>query len=135
MTILFPGKGEQTALDYITGRTASTIPLTMKLFCNNITPAYTDTAATYTEASGGGYAAIALTGSSWSAASGSGPASTSYAQQTYTFTGVLTTNTTVYGYFDVLTTGGTIMLAEAFTAFTPAASGDSIKITPTISGT
>lgn len=135
MTMLFPGKGEQTVLDYATGRTASTIPLTMRLFCNNITPAYTDTAGTYTEAAGGGYAAIALTGASWSAAAGSGPASTAYAQQTYTFTGPLTTNTTAYGYFYTLTTGGTIMAAEVFTPFTPAASGDNIKITPTITGT
>lgn len=135
MTILFPGKGEQTALDYITGRTASTVPLTYKLFCNNITPAYTDTAGTYTEAAGGGYAAIALTGASWSAAAGSGPATTSYAQQTWTFTGPLTTNPNVYGYFAVLTTGGTIMLAEAFAVFTPTANGDNIKLTPTIAGT
>ena len=39
--------------------------LTLKLFCNNITPGDTDTTATYTEASGGGYAAVSLTNGSW----------------------------------------------------------------------
>lgn len=136
MAGLFPGAGEQTILGYATGRTGTTSALTLRLYCNNITPSYTDTAGTYTEAAGGGYAAIALTGASWSAPSGSGPASTAYAQQTFTFTGALTTNATIYGMFYTLTTGGTIMAAELFgSTFVPATSGDTLKITPTLTGT
>ncbi len=105
---------------------------TLNLYVNNITPAETDTAATYTAATGGGYASIALTGSSWTYTSGT-PSYGSYAQQTWTFTGALTTNPTIYGYYVTQTTSGAIMWAERFgTSFTPANNGDQLLLTPII---
>jgi len=104
--------------------------LTLKLFCNDVTPDDTDTASTYTEASGGGYAAITLTSGSWTVTVADDPSDAVYAQQTFTFTGALTTNLTVYGYF-VVDADGVLIWAEAFSSsFTPANNGDTIKITP-----
>lgn len=133
MTLAFGSFGEQQALGYITNKVTSTENLVYRLFATNVTPSHTDTYSTYTEASGGGYSTpSALTGSSWSI-SGSNPATASYAQQTYTFTGALTTNTTIYGYFVTGATNTTSeYFAEAFTSFTPASNGDNIKLTPQI---
>lgn len=105
--------------------------LTLKLYCSNTTPADTDTAGTYTEASGGGYAAITLTNGSWTVTVGNDPSDATYAQQTFTFTGALDSAVPiVYGYF-VVDADGTLIWAERFSAsFTPANNGDQIKVTP-----
>lgn len=104
--------------------------LTLKLFATNVTPADTDTAATYTEANGGGYAAKTLTNGSWTVTTGNDPSDAVYAEQTFTFTGPLTTNTTVYGYY-VVDADNTLVWAEKFaTSFTPANNGDQLKLTP-----
>ena len=62
--------------------------------------------------------------------SGGNPSTASYAQQTWTFTGAL--GATVYGYYVTRASSGDLVLAETFTSFTPAANGDNIKLTPTI---
>lgn len=130
MTILVPNTGEIIALSLLVNKT-SPENLVYRLFATNVTPAETDTAASYTEASGGGYAAITMTGASWTVTGGA-PSTAAYAQQTYTFTGPLTTNATIYGYYVTQATSGTLVLAETFTNFTPAANGDNIKLTPQI---
>lgn len=130
MALLVPNTGEVIALSLLVNKTAPE-NLVYKLFATNVTPAETDTAASYTEASGGGYAAITMTGASWTVTGGA-PSTAAYAQQTYTFTGALTTNATIYGYFVVQASSGTLVLAETFTSFTPAANGDNIKLTPQI---
>ena len=104
--------------------------LTMKLYCTNVTPADTNTAGSYTECAGGGYAAKTLTNGSWVVTTGNDPSDAVYAEQTYTFTGALTTNTTIYGYF-VVDADGTLVWAELLgSTFTPANNGDNVKITP-----
>lgn len=130
MALLVPNTGEVIALSLLVNKT-SPENLVYRLFTNNVTPAETDTAASYTEATGGGYAAITMTGASWTVTGGA-PSVASYSQQTYTFTGVLTTNPDIRGYFVTQATSGTLVLAETFTVFTPAASGDNIKLTPQI---
>ena len=105
--------------------------LIYRLFATNITPAETDTAGTYTEATGGGYASKTLTGASWTITNGA-PTDASYAQQTWTFTGALTTNPTIYGYYVTRVTDADLVLAETFTSFTPASNGDQILLTPHI---
>lgn len=132
MTIVVPNNGEGDALEYFTNRAAPQ-NLIMRLYTNNITPAETDVAATYTEASGFGYGAITLTGASWGAPSEGAPSSIAYAQQTFTFTGALGN---VYGYYMTRATSGRIALAERFTGapFNIANNGDQIKITPQITG-
>lgn len=130
MALVVPNGGEVIALSYLVGKTASTEGLTLRLFTNNATPGETDTAATYTEATGNGYAAIGLTGSSWSVSAGA-PSTASYAQQTFTFSGALGN---VYGYYMTRTTTGDLVYAERFSdgPYAIANNGDQIKITPAI---
>lgn len=101
--------------------------LTLRLFATNVTPA--QTGVTYIEAAGGGYAAITLTNGSWTVSAANDPSDAVYAVQTFTFTGPLTTNRTVYGYY-ITDADDTVIYAEAFTPFEPVTSGDNIKITP-----
>lgn len=119
-------------LDAVTGKTTETA-LTLRLFSNNITPSNTDTEASYTEVAGGGYAAIALTAASWVAATVASPSSTSYAQQTFTFTGATTAPGTIYGYY-LTNAGGKLVYSQTLTAgvFTPAVNGDNVKVTPVL---
>ena len=131
MTILVPNTGEVIALSYLTNKVATPENLVYKLFATNVTPAETDTAVSYTEAAGGGYAAKTLTGANWTVTGGA-PSSAAYAAQTYTFTGALTTNATIYGYFVIRATTLDLVLAETFSSFTPANNGDNIVLTPQI---
>jgi len=104
--------------------------LTLKLFVLDVTPADTDTAGTYTEAVGGGYAAKTLTNGSWTVTVGNDPSDAVYAEQTWTFTGPLTTNPTIYGYY-VVDADGVLVWAEKLAAsFTPVNNGDQLKVTP-----
>jgi len=45
---------------------------------------------------------------------------------------VLTTNTTIFGYFVIRTTDVDLVLAETFTSFVPTNNGDQILLTPQI---
>ena len=130
MTLLVPNNGEGDALEYFVNRAAPQ-NLVLRLFTNNITPAETDVASSYTEASGSGYAAATLTGASWGAPSEGAPSSIAYPQQTFTFTGALGN---VYGYYMTRATSGRIALAERFSdgPYNIANNGDQIKITPQI---
>ncbi len=108
--------------------------LVLHLYCTNVTPADTLTPASFTECAGGGYAAKILTNGSWTCSTGT-PSSCSYAAQTFTFTGALTTNTTIYGYYvtDQAATPN-LITSELFGAtFTPANNGDNEVVTPKIS--
>lgn len=131
MTLLVPNVGENIALSYLTGKTTTVRDLVYRLFATNVTPAETDVAGTYTEAAGGGYASKTLTGASWVITNGA-PTSADYAQQTWTFTGALSTNPTVFGYYVTRVTDADLVLAETFTSFTPANNGDQILLTPKI---
>ena len=104
--------------------------LTLKLFATDVTPADTDTAATYTEATGGGYAAKTLTMGSWTVSIASNIAQSAYAEQTWTFTGALTTNPTIYGYY-IVDADNVIICSEKLGAtFTPTQNGDILRVTP-----
>jgi hypothetical protein len=104
--------------------------LTLKLFATNVAPADTSASASFTEAAGGGYASITLSSGSWTVAAANDPSDAVYAEQTFTFTGALTTNGTIYGYY-VVNAENTLIWAEALSAtFTPANNGDTLKITP-----
>ena len=89
MTILFCNNGEAQSLRYVVNKDGLTENLIYRLFTNNITPAETDVAGSYTEAGGGGYASIEMLGASWTITPGA-PSSAAYAQQQWGFTGPLT---------------------------------------------
>lgn len=132
MPLKVPLVGEQLALKAFLNTTAGQ-DQKLDLFATNITPAETDVAATYTAAVGGGYVQKTMAGISW-AYTGTSPCEASYAQQTWTFTGPLTTNGTIFGYFVTQTTSGILMYSEATTNFTPANNGDQYLLTPKITG-
>ena len=129
MALVVPNQGEQIALEALVGKTAGQ-NLVLGLYTNNVTPGETDTEATYTEATGNGYAAITLTASSWTVTPGA-PSEAAYPEQTFTFTGALGN---VYGYTLKQVTSGKLVWAERFTGapFNIANNGDQIKVTPKI---
>jgi len=129
MALLVPDTGENLVLEMIVNKTAAQ-NWVLRLFSSNTTPAEGDTAGTYTEATFSGYSAATLTGGSWGAASGG---SISYAQQTFTHNGGVTSNN-IYGYYITQTTSGVLVLAErdGSAPFALSNNGDNVKITPTI---
>lgn len=106
--------------------------LTLKLFCNDYTPVDTSVAGSFTEATGGGYASKTLTNGSWTESQVSNIEQAAYAEQTYTFTGALTTNPNIYGYYVVDADGVLVYAEKAAAAFTPANNGDTYKVTPVV---
>ena len=128
MALQFADTGAAAVLTSYFGATT----LTIELFATNVTPSDTSTKASFTAAAGGGYATKTLTGGSWTIGDdGGGIQQAAYAQQTWTFTGALTTNATIYGYY--VYNGTTLIFAEALsTPFTPANNGDQLSITPIV---
>jgi hypothetical protein len=109
--------------------------LKLRLFVNNYTPVQGSALGNFTEAVGGGYAAISLVNGSWTVTPANDPSDAVYAEQTFTFTGALTTNLTVYGWYleDNDGTTGVVIAADVLPApQTPASNGDTIKITPRV---
>jgi len=130
MTLRIPDVGETRLLGNMVGKNTPENQL-LKLFSNNITPADADVAGTYTEITGGGYAAKTLTATSWNAPTSGAPSFIDYAQQTWTFTASVGN---VYGYYVVGETSGTLLWSERFSdgPYNVAASGDIIRVTPKI---
>jgi hypothetical protein len=132
--LLVPDVGEVQLLKFALGVDASE-DQKLCLFASNTTPAEGDTAGTYTLATGGGYGDKTLTKTSWSVSTTSGTTTASYVEQTFTFTGALTTNADIYGYLVKSAVGGILLWAErAGSIFTPANTGDTYKVTPQITG-
>jgi len=131
MALNVPHTGENIALEALVNKTAPQ-NLVLKLYSNNITPADTDTAGTYTEATFTGYSAATLTGASWGSASGG--TITYGSQQTFTRSSTGTTEN-IYGYYVVQSSSGTLVYSErdGSAPFAVTNNGDAIKITPTIS--
>lgn len=129
MALNVPNTGENIALGVLVNKTAAQ-DLVLRLYQNNIVPADTDTAATYTEATFSGYAPITLSGATWGTPTNG---SIAYPQQTFTHDGGGTSNN-IYGYYVTQVTSGTLVYSERdpAAAFLIANLGDNIKITPTI---
>jgi hypothetical protein len=132
MALLVQNDGEVIALEALVNKTAPQ-NLILKLFQNNVTPAETDIASGYTEATFTGYGPITLTGASWGAASAGAPSSIAYAQQTFTSSAGAQSQA-IYGYYLVQASSGKVVLAERFSdgPYTIVNLGDQIKVTPTI---
>lgn len=130
-TLVVPNGGEVILLDAATGKTVAT-QWTLRLY-TVISPALgsASVVANFTEATGGGYAAKALTAASWTTTPGS-PTESAYPLQTFTFTGALTTNPNILGYY-VTRADGALVYAEPLAAqFTPANNGDTLDVTAKI---
>lgn len=130
MTMTVPTVGENKLLEFALGFSTPGNQL-LKLYTNNVTISDADTASTYTEMSTLGYAPKTLAKGSWTVAQNGGVAQASQPSQTWTFTAG--TGVTVYGYFVVDATTGTLLWSEPFSS--PKViqyTGDQIIITPVI---
>lgn len=132
MAIVWFDQGETITLEALVNKTAPQ-NLVLKLFKNDVTPAESDTEATYTEANFTGYAAKTLTGSSWSSAVAGAPSSIAFAQQTFT-SSAGSQNQSVYGYYLVQATSGKAVGAERFSdgPYVITNNGDAIRVTPNL---
>lgn len=130
--LVMPDEGEAVALAAMLGKTVAATPLTLRLFSNNHTPAHGDTNASYTEVTGGGYAAFALTGASWTVTPGS-PSTAAYAAHSFAFTGATTAPGTIYGYY-ITDANNKVIVAQLLDSppFTPVTNGDAVVVTPQI---
>lgn len=127
MALNVPNTAELIALKAFIGHTAQSEDAVVLLFTSNITPADTDTAATYTaiEAAGGGYVRKTLTKSSWVVTGNP----ITYAAQQWVFTGPLTGSATIYGYAVLRATALDIMWSENFGAgFQPLVNNDALTV-------
>ena len=129
MAIVVPDVAEGEMLELILNQT-----LTLGLFSNDVTLANTNTAASFTAVSGGGYATKSLTLANWDVITGSTSTGIYYSHQTWTFTGATDSPGTIYGYY-ITDAAGVIFYAERFPSanvpFTPK-NGSIIKIKPVI---
>lgn len=129
MATKLPDVGGLNMLNVLFGSTAKTTSFTLQLFTDANAPADSDTNSTHTVASGGGYADKTLSNNATVAADGNGIPVATWAAQTWTFTGALTSGATIRGY-QVLA-GTTLLFEETFgTPFTPANNGDQMTFTP-----
>jgi hypothetical protein len=130
MAFIVPDIGEVQLLKRLLGigGTANG-SLTLRLYENDPTIDENTTIGLLTECTAAGYASITLAGASWAVPiTVSGQTSTSYAQQTFSFTGAAT----VHGYY--ITDGSNLVLVERFASapFVVPAAGGQIAITPTM---
>lgn len=127
MPLNVPDSAELIALKAFVGHTAQSEDSVVGLFTSNITPADTDTAATYTaiEAVGGGYGRKSILAANWVVTANP----ITYAAQTWTFTGALNANAVIYGYFLLRATTLDIMWSENFgSGFQPLANNDALTL-------
>lgn len=103
---------------------------TLRLFVNDVTPADGDTAATYTEAAGGGYAPKSLAGQNWSVALVAGVATATYAEQVFTLTGALTGDAVVRGWFATDASGELRCACRQVISWQPTAAGGTWRVSP-----
>lgn len=103
---------------------------TLKLYKSNTTPDQSSVAGDFTEADFTDYTAKTLTRTGWGAASTvSNKASATYGSaQTWTCGA---TGNTIYGYFVVGATSGTLLWAERFGTARVLADTDQLSFTPT----
>jgi len=129
MTLLVPNAAEVIIMENFLNKSAPQ-DLVLKLYGSDTTPSETDTNASYTEISGGGYAAITLTPANWVVTPGS-PTAAVYPEQTFSFSSAVGN---IYGYYVVQAVSGDLLWAERFTngPFNIQNNGDEIRVTLSI---
>jgi hypothetical protein len=128
MTLQATNEGDVLLLKYCLNNVAQANP-TIRLFTNNISPAKTDTIATYAECSATGYTAIGLTGASWSVSTAGSTTTATYPEITFS----MTASVGVYGYYVTNAGKTTTLWSEAFGQVENIPSGGgAILLTPKI---
>lgn len=135
MALVVPDVGEVELLKRLLYGNAGSENLTLKLFSNNITPAESDTATTYTEATFAGYVAKTLTssqaGATWAIPTTAAGVTSSTYQTNQVWT-ISSGSQTVYGYYVIGATSTVLLFSEAFATAKALSSGDTLTITPKI---
>lgn len=124
MSLIITSAGKTQALSYLVGKDTTVQNLTLKLFSNNVTPGSDFTPSSFVEVTGGGYASVSLTGSTWTVDNSAAV----YPQQTWTFTGAAGN---VYGYYVTTADNTAVIFAEKFDdgPYNVATNGDIIRVT------
>lgn len=127
--LLVPDEGEVELLDKMLKDALSVDEnYTLKLYKTDVTPAESDTNASYTIADFTDYTSKTLARTTWAGASTSaGTTSTTYTQQSWTCGA---SGNTIYGYWVVGATSGEVLWAEKFATARVLASGDTLNLTP-----
>jgi hypothetical protein len=137
MSMVIPNEGETQLLnDLLAGGTLENWSL--RLYSNNITPAETDTASTYTEATFTGYSAKTLTrsvtGTTWATPTQTGTTlESSNAKSTYGSSAQswnATSAQTIYGYYLVGATSTKLIAAEKFASSIGLVNPSTLTMTP-----
>lgn len=125
--LIVPNSAEEIIIKYILN-VSTPQGLIIHLYSNNILPQETDTIATYTEVTGGGYAQVALTAGNWVVVAGT-PTTAEHTEIIFVFTGAVGN---VYGYYVTRATGNELFWSERFSngPFDIQTSGDEIRVTP-----
>jgi hypothetical protein len=142
MPAVIPNEGELRLINEILDGGLARENWTLKLYKTNVTPAETDTTASYTESDFTGYTAKTLTrtvsnGVTWGTPASGSPtgawsgeasvAESAYVQQTWTCGA---SGNTVYGYFVVGATSTKLIMAELFAAPRTLVNSDVLNLTP-----
>lgn len=94
MSLLVPNTAQIYILNLLVNQN-----LKLKLFSNNHTPGITDTVASLTEVTGGGYTEVTLAFANWDVTDGPPAVAIYDAFQDFEFTGVTGGPGTIYGYY------------------------------------
>jgi hypothetical protein len=129
-TMYIPDCGKNKIVEMILGKDLAE-NITLKLFVDNETIGTATVAGDFTEMTTHGYSAKTLTMGSWGAplVGGDAYSSSSYAAQTWTFTAAAVVS--VYGYYCVMATTGTLLWACKFASAKPITyTNEQITVTP-----
>lgn len=137
MAILVPDVGEVELLKRLLYANSGSENGSLRLFKNNVTPAESDTASTFTVADFTGYSNLTLTssqsGSTWAVpTTSSGTTSSTYGTNMGPLTNSGGSAQTVYGAYCVGATSGTLWFSDLFSAARTLNPSDSITYTPRI---
>lgn len=130
MTLVVPDEGERRLLEYIVNKSSPTTPV-LHLYVNSVDlTGETFTAASFTEASAGGYYPANLTGANWTVATVAGTTTAVY-NTSITFS--FSAGQSVYGYY-VTDSSGNILWAEQFPGapFNLPVGGGEISVRPQV---
>ena len=130
MSLLAPNVGEVLLLKYMLNYEHAD-DVELRLYTNNLTPAYSDDLASYVESSAAGYSCFTLVGTQWTIATTGATTVANYAQQTFSYTAT----ESVYGYFVTSTGDGQVLWAERFSGAVPfniPSGGGTVSITPSV---
>ena len=109
MALIVPDAVEVIVLNFLLNT-----PLTLRVYGNDKTPAHGDSTSGYTEIAGGGYASKPLIFANWTITPGEPSVAVYSPSQAWTFTGVINSPGTIYGYYVTRNSDNQLMWAERF---------------------